>query len=81
MKIECDVNRQLGHLMKAMRLQAGLTQEEMAKHLGVTRPHIPNMEAAKITNIYLHHLVRCADRCGFEVKLKVTKKASKHKIS
>lgn len=74
MKLEIDVNRELGQLMRAMRLSAGLTQEDMAKTLGVTRPHIPNMEVGGKTNIYLHHLVRCADRCGFEAKLVVHKK-------
>lgn len=74
MKLEIDVNRHLGQLMKAMRLHAGLTQEQMAKTLGVTRPHIPNMESGRMCNIYLHHLVKCADRCGFEAKLVVTQK-------
>jgi DNA-binding XRE family transcriptional regulator len=74
MKLEIDVNRELGALMKAMRLHAGLTQEQMAKALGVTRPHIPNMEHGKITTILLKHLVKCGDRCGFEVKLIVRKK-------
>lgn len=74
MKLEIDVNRELGALMKAMRLHAGLTQEEMAKSLGVVRAHIPNMEHARITNVLLKHLVACGDRCGFEVKLVVRKK-------
>lgn len=76
MKLEIDVNQHLGLLMRAMRQSAGLTQEQMAKTLGVTRPHIPNMESGKLCNIYLHHLVRCADRCGFEAKLVVRKKKS-----
>jgi transcriptional regulator with XRE-family HTH domain len=72
-KLELDVNRDLGTLMRAMRLRAGITQESIAKKLGVSRPAIPNMEAGK-QNIYLHHLIRTADACGFEVKLKVRKK-------
>lgn len=70
MKVELDVNRDLGTLMRAMRLRAGLTQEQIAKKLGVSRPAIPNMESGR-QNIYLHHLIRTADSCGFEVKLKV----------
>lgn len=77
MKFEVDVNHELGQLMKAMRLRAGLTQQQMADTLGVSRPHIPNMETGGKTNIYLHHLIRCADRCGFDVKLTVRKKAIK----
>lgn len=73
MKLELDVNRDLGTLMRAMRLRAGITQGDIAKKLGVSRPAIPNMEAGK-QNIYLHHLIRTADACGFEVKLKVRKK-------
>lgn len=72
MKIELDVSRDMGQLMKAMRLHRGLTQEQIAKKLGVSRPAIPNMEAGK-QNIYLHHLIRTADACGFEVKLRVRK--------
>lgn len=74
MKLEIDVNRELGQLMRAMRIHAGLTQAQMAETLGVSRAHIPNMEVGGKTNIYLHHLVRCADRCGFEAKLVVRKK-------
>ncbi len=76
MKLEVDVNRDLGTLMKAMRLRAGMTQEGIAKKLSLSRPAIPNMEAGK-QNIYLHHLVRTADACGFEVKLVVKPKKSK----
>lgn len=72
MKLELDVNRDLGQLMKGMRLAACMTQERLAKKLKISRPAIPNMEAGK-QNIYLHHLVRTADACGFEVKLKVRK--------
>lgn len=77
MKLEIDVNRELGQFMRAMRVCAGLTQEQMAKAFGVTRPHIPNMESGRSCNIYLHHLVRCADRCGFEAKLVVRKLKTK----
>lgn len=79
MKLELDVNRDLGTLMKAMRLRAGLTQEQIAKKLGLSRPAIPNIEAGK-QNLYLHHLIRTADACGFEVKLRVSKlKATKQR--
>ena len=79
MKIQLDVNKELGQLMKAMRLSKGLRQEDMAKILGVTRPHIPNMEQGKICNILLSHLVNCGDACGFDVKLVVTKKSKRNK--
>lgn len=75
--MELDVNRELGALMKAMRLHAGLTQEQMAKALGVTRSHIPNMEHGRITTVLLKHIVSCGDRCGFDVKLTIKKRKSK----
>lgn len=77
MKLEIDVGKELGSLMKAMRLQAGLSQGDISKALGVSRPQIANMESARACNIYLHHLVRCADECGFEAKLTVRKLKSK----
>jgi DNA-binding XRE family transcriptional regulator len=73
MKMQIDVNRDLGQLMKAMRITAGLTQEQMAKALGMTRANVPNLESGRY-NIYLHHLVRCADKCGFVAQLVVKKK-------
>lgn len=73
MKLELDVSKELGSLMKAMRVQSGLTQDDIAKTIGVSRPQIANMESARSCNIYLHHLVRCADKCGFEAKLTVCK--------
>jgi transcriptional regulator with XRE-family HTH domain len=74
MKIELDVNQELGNLLKAMRLSAGMNQDEMSQKLGVTRSHISNLEKAKITNVLLAHLVRCGEATGFEVKLKITRK-------
>lgn len=73
MKLEIDVNRELGDLMKAMRLHAGMTQADISKTLGVNRPQVCNMESGRACNIYLHHLVRCAEKCGFEAKLIVRK--------
>jgi transcriptional regulator with XRE-family HTH domain len=61
--------RQLGHVMRAMRVAAGLTQVDIAKALGVSRPAITNIEAGRRDNIYLHHLVRCATRSGFDMML------------
>lgn len=78
MKLELDVNRDLGSLIRAMRLRAGMTQESLAKRLGISRPAIPNMEAGK-QNIYLHHLIRTADSCGFEIKLKVRSKQQRER--
>ena len=79
MKIELDVNKQPGNLMKAMRLSAGLTQEDIAKSLHVSRTQVTNIEAGRMCNILLSHLVRCGNRCGFEVKLTVKKLISTSK--
>ena len=76
-KIELDVNKQLGDLMKAMRLGAGLKQAAVAKALKVSRSQVANMEAGRTCNILLAHIVRCGDRCGFEVKLTVKPKTNK----
>lgn len=77
-QITLDVNRDLGELMRAMRLRAGLTQEEVAKALSISRPAIPNIERGK-QNIYLHHLIRTADACGFDIKLTVRPKNKRKK--
>uniref|UniRef100_A0A6M3J4G5 Putative DNA binding, helix-turn-helix domain containing protein n=1 Tax=viral metagenome TaxID=1070528 RepID=A0A6M3J4G5_9ZZZZ len=81
MKIEIDVNRQLGDLIKAMRLSSGLKQEDIAKALGVSRPQIANMEAGRLCNILLAHLVRCGDRCGFDIKLTVKPKPNQKPLA
>ena len=77
MKVELDVNKQLGDLMRAMRLSAGLKQEAVANVLNVSRSQVANMEAGRMCNILLAHIVRCGDRCGFEVKLTVKPSTNK----
>lgn len=77
MKLEIDVSKELGSLMKAMRLHAGLSQGEISKTRGLSRFQIANMESERACNIYLHHLVNCAGRCGFEAKLIVKKTKTK----
>jgi DNA-binding XRE family transcriptional regulator len=78
MKLEIDVNKQLGDLMKAMRLAAGLRQDDIAKAIGTKRPQVCNIESGRMCNVLLSHLVAAGDRCGFEVKLIVQKRKARN---
>ena len=52
--------------LKAARVNSGLTQEEMASKLGVSREALIKWEAGKVT-IKPHHLMVYAQVTGFSV--------------
>lgn len=69
---------ELGLLIKAMRLAKGLTQEQLAKRVGLERTSICNMELGNQV-VLLTNLVATGDICGFEVRLTVDRKARRAK--
>lgn len=52
--------------LKAARINCGLTQEEMARKLGVSRESLLAWETGKV-NIKPHHLMAYAQVTGFSV--------------
>lgn len=50
--------------LKEARLESGMTQEELAKKAGVSRPMISFIETGKITNISTGTLVKIAEALG-----------------
>lgn len=55
-----------------MREQAGMTQRELARRVGVSQPVIARMESRRIRNVTLKTLVRAASALGATLKIDVT---------
>lgn len=55
------INEAIGATVKAMREQNGLTQQQLADCLGITRPSITNMESGyqPISIEYLYTIASC----------------------
>ena len=60
---------QLGPLMRALRKQAGLTQADMAEHLGITRQAITALERAPEAATF-ERLMKVWSILGLEVSLR-----------
>jgi transcriptional regulator with XRE-family HTH domain len=56
----------LGAEIRATREKAGLSQEEVAKKIGMTRPNYARIEQGK-TNVTIDSLLRIADGLGLEL--------------
>jgi len=56
--------KQAGQRIREVREQVGLTQEAVAKHLGVTRPVVTNIEQGK-RPLNLEELEKLADLLGY----------------
>ena len=72
MKIEVD-DKQLGLVLRAMRVAANKTQSELARGMCISRDSIANMETGRGL-VSLTTLVRAGEICEFEVKLVVSRK-------
>jgi DNA-binding XRE family transcriptional regulator len=70
-------DKELGLLMRAMRVSANKRQTEIARIVGLGRTSVVNMEAGRQI-VQLATLVRTGELCGFDVRLVVTKKGKKN---
>lgn len=59
---------QIGSLLKRMRVEAGLTQEELAGRLRRTSPYVSKIERG-MRGIEMDGIARWARACGAEVEL------------
>lgn len=64
----------------ALREERGLSQNSVAKMLGVSQPAIAKIESGKTKNLRLKTLVRLATALGGEVRLQIVKKQPKSKV-
>lgn len=53
----------LSKLIVHQREKTGLTQEQVAKKAGISRPYLATMESGR-TRIYLHHLLKLEKALG-----------------
>lgn len=64
----------------ALREERGVTQERLAKMLGVSQPAIAKIESGKAKNIQLKTLVRLVAALGGEVRLRIVRRQHKSKV-
>jgi predicted XRE-type DNA-binding protein len=57
-------------IRKAMRSR-GLTQQEAAKRMGITKPNVSDMMRGDFTNLSERKLVDCLTRLGYDIEIKV----------
>ncbi len=55
-----DIYRAIGERVRDIRKECGLTQEQLAEQVGLSRPAIANIEVGR-QRIYLHDLDRMAE--------------------
>ncbi len=73
-----DANDKSGGVREAirkMRKSAGMTQDGLAKVVGVERTSITNIEAGKQT-VSVALLRKIVDACGYGMKISLTKKVT-----
>ena len=58
--------KHLGATIKNRRQELGLTQEQLASHLGISRASIANMEIGR-QQILIHHLYRLAEKLDTKI--------------
>lgn len=63
-----------------LREERGLSQERLAKMLGVSQPAIAKIESGRVKNLQLKTLVRLATALGGEVRLRIVRKQPKAKV-
>jgi predicted XRE-type DNA-binding protein len=62
-------------IRKAMR-RFGLTQQDAARRMGITRPKVSGMMRGDFSNLSERKLMDCLNRLGYDIEIKV-KPASK----
>jgi DNA-binding XRE family transcriptional regulator len=76
--LNAQVNEELAAMKLAQRLsrlreQGGLTQSQVAHHMGVSQPVVARIEAGTHVNMKLATLYRFASAVGGKVNLNITK--------
>jgi transcriptional regulator with XRE-family HTH domain len=62
--------RRIGKQIKAARIEAGLSQEGVAKAIGMTRTNYARIEYGK-TNVTIESLLKIADGLGRKITVKL----------
>lgn len=57
-------------IRKAMRI-SGLTQQEAAKHMGITQPKVFDMMRGDFTNLSERKLMDCLTRLAYDIEIKI----------
>jgi predicted XRE-type DNA-binding protein len=57
-------------IRKAMRL-LGLTQQELAKRVGIPQPKVSGMMRGDFTNLSERKLMDCLNRLGYDIEIKI----------
>lgn len=71
-----QIERALAHELVAIRKERNMTQEEVAKSMGIARPTLALMETAD-RNITLTKVVRYAEALAVDLELKISAKKGK----
>jgi len=61
---------ELGDKIKTLRAQRGLTQEELAKKVGISRPTLSKLENNYLTDISVVTLDKILSELGYELDIK-----------
>jgi transcriptional regulator with XRE-family HTH domain len=64
---QTDLN---GQMVKELRLRRGMTQEELATLICLSRVSITNIESGR-TALLVHNLKRIFDALGFEAEIRI----------
>jgi transcriptional regulator with XRE-family HTH domain len=75
-KPEAALVRQLTNL----RLSRGVSQEQLARKLGMTQPAIAKIEALRVKNLRFRTLSRAADALGVSLQMKLVPRRSLTKV-
>lgn len=65
------VHEEIGAMLRVLRKSKGMTQREVAKVMGVTRPRISQIESAEGATLTLEVLNRYARALGCSLKLSI----------
>jgi predicted XRE-type DNA-binding protein len=71
MTARADLLLAIRERVKAWQVQEGLTQEEAAARLGVTRPRLNDLMRGKLDKFSLDALVNIAAAAGFRLHIKL----------
>jgi len=61
---------ELGDKIKTLRKQRGLSQEELAKKVGISRPTLSKLENNYLANISIVTIDKILNELGFEIDIK-----------
>lgn len=69
---------QTGLMIRTARKQAGLTQAELAGHLGMSRATLSQLETGVIGDLGIRKLAQIADRLGLEITVRPRRPLTLH---